>query len=52
MSADIQGFWVSRLLINSYDRSSAPPDDVGRQKGCKVRIARNTTGTDAISSSR
>ena len=30
-----------RLLVNNYDLTSAPPDDVGRQKGCKVRIARD-----------
>jgi hypothetical protein len=32
---------VGRLLVNNYDRTSArpPPDDVGRQKGCKVWIA-------------
>jgi hypothetical protein len=36
------GFWLDRrLFVNSYDRTSAPPDDVGRQKGCKVRIARD-----------
>jgi hypothetical protein len=28
-----------RPLLNRYDRASAPPDDVGRQKGCKVWIA-------------
>jgi hypothetical protein len=32
-------------LVNSYDRTSAPPDDMGRQKGCKVRIARDTGKT-------
>jgi hypothetical protein len=34
--------WWMRLslLLNSYDRASAPPDDVGRQKGCKVWIVR------------
>jgi hypothetical protein len=24
---------ICRLLVNSYDRTSAPPDDVGPQKG-------------------
>ena len=35
----------NRLLVNSYDRASAHPDDVGQQKGCKVRIARHPPGT-------
>ncbi len=29
-----------------------PPDDVGRQKGCKVRVARHPTGTMANQATR
>ena len=32
-------------LINSYDGLRPPPDDVGRQKGSKVRIAGDSPAT-------
>ena len=27
-----------RLLVNSYDRTPPPPDDVGRQKGVRFGL--------------
>jgi hypothetical protein len=43
-------FWVldGRLLVNSTIGLRPPPDDVGRQKGCKVRIARHSLTTNSF----